>query len=232
MDWSYLLTAGKEGFRERFWTHVDATMASPTVGTAINADPTVYASHEAMVCINNKGSRTGDGKNVFVVPVSIDLTTTVRGTAGTWAAIGLAMDATTAYVSGGATLSSKYLFVDTRSGWSARTGYALVNFGDLTLGTTTKYVLAGWYPWCGGVTPFAVGDVFRFNFGGNNSGSKAPQVTSDAGLGNITEICLPPVAIAPGCSLIIHPYITDMSAGASFTCQVTTVELGHPREVA
>src|SRR3990167_4157048 len=149
MDYSYLLQAGKEGIRERQWMHCEGAAVSPTVGIAMNANPTIYASHEALVCINNKASRTGDGKNVFVIPVSIDLITTVRGTAGTWAALGLALDATTAYSSGGTALLPKYGVVDTRSGWAARTNYALVQAGDLTLATTTKYVFLGWYPWSG-----------------------------------------------------------------------------------
>src|SRR3990167_2449625 len=185
MDWTYLLQAGKEGIREREWMHNQGATVSPTVGIAINANPTIFASHEAMVCINNKASRTGDGKNVFVIPVSIDLITTVRGTAGTWAAIGLALDAVTAYSSGGTALIPQYGFVDTRSGWVPRTNYALVQFGDLTLATTTKYVFLGYYPWSGGVTPFAVGDTFRFNFGAQGGGSMARQVTSDAGPANM-----------------------------------------------
>ena len=231
MDWGYLAQVGKEGFRERIWTHFDNTQLSPTVGTAINANPTIFASAEAMIVIGNRGSRSGDGKNVMVIPVCIDLITTVRGTAGTWAAIGLAMDNSTVYTSGGVTLAARYLFKDTRSGWAPRTEYAQIQFGDLTITGTTKHVVNGWFPWSGGVTPFAVGDVFRFNFGANSGGSFARAVTSDAGLANQVEIALPPVCIAPGCSLILHPLITAMSAAASFNVVVTVVELGHPREV-
>lgn len=229
---NYLLNAGgREGFRERVWVHHNATLGA-TVGSAINADPTAFASAEAMLVIDNTASRNS-GQNVFVIPVSIDLICTDAGSgAATTSALRLQMDTATSYSSGGTTLSAGLTFFDTRDGYADTSAYARAVFGDVALAVaSTSRKNLGIYPWLSGDMAFAIHDVQKFVFGAEpilgRFGTRDTSTVSATGIELIRS--LPPVIIGPGCSLIIQPHVSALTAGPDFQISVTCIEVGHPR---
>lgn len=233
MDWSYLIAAGKEGFRENVWVHHNATTGT-TVGSAVNTSPTSYTSTEAMLSIDNTANvnnTSATGSNVWVIPVSIDLTV-VEGSTGTFWAVRMQMDGATLYASGGTTLSAGMTAFDTRTSWTARTPYARCSFGDLTLasGTTSRVLLGDW-PISIGSSALTVGSTIRFNFGssGGDTGTK-DRTSGTAAVAGVSDVCIemPPVFIGRGSSLILQPFAST-ATDLDFSVRVTCVELGHPR---
>lgn len=231
MDWSYLIQAGKEGFRENVWVHNCATVGT-TVGVAVNTSPSSFTSTEAMLTIDNTADINGSaGQNVWVIPVSIDLTV-VEGSTGTFWAVRLSLDGATSYSSGGTTLSAALTAFDTRTSWTARSPYARCAFGDLTLGSgTTSRALLGDWPISIGSSALTVGSNIRLNFGASGGDSSIKDRTSGTaavvGIADVT-VELPLIWIGRKSSLIVQPFAST-ATDLDFSVRVTCVELGHPR---
>jgi hypothetical protein len=211
--------------------------AGPTVGVITNADPTVYATGEAMLVIDNTASHNS-GQNVYIYPMQINMWVTAAGTAGTYAAVRFVMANATTWSSGGSSTPANSSYYDTLSGYTDTVPYGQIHFGDLTLATTDTARKTIWEKQVASkATAFAVGDVHSFVFGDVEGANSVKEVdytaTSHVARGSTVCHSVPmPVAVGPGCSLIMQPFFTDLSAGVTFGLSVVTVELGHPREAA
>lgn len=234
MDWSYLIQAGKEGLAERVFTHNAATVGA-TVGVAINADPTAFASTEAMLVLDNTANASS-GDNQWIIPVSIDMYCTAGGD-GTFWALRMTMDNATQYSSGGTTLAAAQCSYDTRSGYSDRTPKGKAAFGDLTLAGGSSRKVIGDFGVQAGPDGFTAGDKVHLRFGslggaGDLLGSYVVSSTQWAQGGKSHVVNLPPIWIGRQCSLFLQPLATVGSSAVSFHPVIVTVELGHPRETA
>ena len=225
MDWSYLIQAGKEGFAERVFVY--STTESATLGVAINADPTALAVAEGMLTIDNAATVSG-GDNQWVIPISINMYCTVGGD-GTIAAFNLIKDNEAMWSSGGTTPPAVQTSFDTRDGYSDRTPKGDIHFGDLTMPTGSSRGQLGVYPVTRIADGFTLGEQIHFRFGSLGISSLSQP---SAAVGPVHNIDLPPVWIGRGCSIALQPLITVGSSAASFTVNVVTLELGHPRETA
>lgn len=228
MDWSYLIQAGKEGFRERVFVY--STTELCTAGVAINATPTAFTAAEAMWCLDNTADVDGsaNSKNVWVIPISIDLICTAGGD-GTFWAVQLQKDNASQWSSAGTTPPAVQSSFDTRSGYADRTPVGSMHFGDLTLTTGSSRGNLGCYPIPSAIDGFTVGDHVQFRFGSLGV-SRHPGAASVAAVQQHV-VDLPPHWIGRQSSLIIQPFATIGSSAASFTMTAVTVELGHAREV-
>src|SRR3990167_2483197 len=211
---------------------LEAAVQGPTIGVACNANPTIYADAEALLTIDNTGSRT-DGDNHFFIPVQIEMWSTVRGTAGTFAAVRWVLDNATRWSSGGATLVAASTYYDTLTGYTNTTPKGKVHFGDLTCTTNTAQKIAYESLLQAGGTIFAIGDTHIWTFGEVASvGSSRRNIATDPSEPGVFMHSVPPISIGPGCSLLMQPLFTIMTAAARFGIAVVTLELGHPRETA
>lgn len=225
MDWSYLIQAGKEGFSERVFQY-SATLGA-TLGVAINANPVTLGALEGMLTIDNTAV-SGAGDNQWVMPISIDLWCTVPGD-GTVAAFNLLMDNATSWASGGETMRAVQTSYDTRSGYADRIPKGICHFGDLVLNAASSRKELGTFGLARTADGFTLLDRIHFRFGSLGQSSYGSASVAAAA---VHVIDLPPVWIGRQCSLILQPLIQTGSSAASFTVNVTTLELGHPRETA
>ena len=211
---------------------LEAAVQGPTIGVACNANPTIYADAEALLTIDNTGSRTS-GDNHFVYPIQIEMWSTVRGTAGTFAAVRWVLDNATRWSSGGATLVAASTYYDTLTGYTNTTPKGKVHFGDLACTTNTAQKIAYETLLQAGTTIFAIGDTHIFTFGEvAAAGSSRKDVSTEASTPGVYLHSAPLISIGPGCSLVVQPLFTIMTGAASFGIAVVTLELGHPRETA
>jgi hypothetical protein len=157
----------------------------------------------------------------------------VRGTAGTFAAVRFVLDNATRWSSGGATLVAASTYYDTLTTYTNTTPKGQIHFGDLTCTTNTAQKIAYESLLQAGTTIFAIGDKHIFSFGEvAAAGSSRLQLTTDIAEPGVYLHSVPLMKVGPGCSLLVQPLFTDMSAAASFGIAVVTLELGHPRETA
>ena len=211
---------------------LEAGVQGPTIGVGCNANPTIYADAEALLVIDNTASRT-DGDNVFVYPVQIEMWSTVRGTAGTFAAVRWVIDNATRWSSGGATLVAASTYYDTLTGYTNTTPKGQIHFGDVACITNSAQKIAYESLLQAGATVFAIGDTHVFTFGEVASvGSSRKGLSTEPAEPGVFMHSVPPISIGPGCSLLLQPLFTIMTAAASFGISVVTLELGHPRETA
>lgn len=211
---------------------LEAAVQGPTIGVACNATPTIYADAEALLVIDNTASRTS-GHNHFIYPIQIEMWSTVRGTAGTFAAVRFVLDNATRWSSGGATLVAASTYYDTLSTYSNTTPKGQIHFGDVACATNTAQKVAHETLIQAGATIFAIGDKHVFTFGEVAAiGSSRNDVGTVAANPGVFLHSVPPISIGPGCSMLIQPLITIMTGAASFGIAVITLELGHPRETA
>jgi len=226
MDWSYLIQAGKEGFRERVFVYQSTEAA--TAGVAINATPTAFAAAEAMLTIDNTANSVNSGEQQVIIPISIDLYCTAAGDGTHWA-VQLVKDNATQWSSGGTTPPAVQTSYDTRTSYSDRTPKGQIHFGDLTLVTGSSRGNLGWYPFMNQADGFTVGDHYQFRFG-----ALGVSRTGRASVAAIVDsvIDLPPVWIGRQSSLIVQPFGTAATSAPSFSINVCTLELGHPRTAA
>lgn len=236
---SYLAYLNTFGGHTKFQRQVFGYTSTegPTVGVACNANPTAYATAEAMLLIDNTASHNS-GQEVYIYPVQINLWVTAAGTAGTYAAVRFVMAAATVWSVGGATLPAASSYYDTLTGYTDTTPYGKTHFGDLTLSVADTARKTIWEKQVASkATAFAVGDLHSFMFGDLDGPNSVKEVdytaTSHVARGSTVRHAIPmPVAIGPGCALIMQPLFTVMTAAPSFGISVVTVELGHPREAA
>ncbi len=225
MDWAYLIQAGKEGLSERVF--VSSTTEGATVGVAINGDPTAFAAAEGMLTIDNTAT-VASGENQWIIPISISLLCTVPGE-GTFAALNLIKDNAASWTSGGTTPPAVLTSVDTRAGYSDRVAKGDIHFGNLVMPTGSARGQLGVYGIPLRNDGFLVGDTINLRFGslGGNYASAATSAVM-----SVYNIDLPPVWIGRSCSIALQPLLTANASAPSFTVNVVTLELGHPRESA